>query len=95
MKIVRVIATDGKEYLGTPAGKKQVQVLTGDLFTGLVRTEREVEAATWLAPVTPENIFCIGLNYRAHAEETGAPIPENPVDFMKASNALNHPGSPI
>jgi 2-keto-4-pentenoate hydratase/2-oxohepta-3-ene-1,7-dioic acid hydratase in catechol pathway len=95
MKIVRVIATDGKEYLGTPAGKKQVQVLTGDLFTGLVRTEREVEATTWLAPVTPENIFCIGLNYRAHAEETGAPIPENPVVFMKASTALNHPGSPI
>jgi 2-keto-4-pentenoate hydratase/2-oxohepta-3-ene-1,7-dioic acid hydratase in catechol pathway len=95
MKIVRVIATDGKEYLGTPAGKKQVQVLTGDLFTGLVRTEREVEATTWLAPVTPENIFCIGLNYRAHAEETGAPIPQNPVVFMKASTALNHPGSPI
>jgi 2-keto-4-pentenoate hydratase/2-oxohepta-3-ene-1,7-dioic acid hydratase in catechol pathway len=95
MKIVRIIATDGKEYLGTPVGKGQVQVLAGDLFSGVVKTERQVEATTWLAPVTPENIFCIGLNYRAHAEETGAAIPQNPVVFMKASTALNHPGSPI
>jgi 2-keto-4-pentenoate hydratase/2-oxohepta-3-ene-1,7-dioic acid hydratase in catechol pathway len=27
---------------------------------------------------------CIGLNYRDHAEETGAKIPERPVVFMKA-----------
>jgi 2-keto-4-pentenoate hydratase/2-oxohepta-3-ene-1,7-dioic acid hydratase in catechol pathway len=32
-----------------------------------------------LAPIAPPNIFCIGLNYRAHAAETGAPIPDKPV----------------
>ncbi|HYD89266.1 MAG TPA: hypothetical protein VEA80_17440 [Vitreimonas sp.] len=27
----------------------------------------------------PDKIFCIGLNYRRHAEESGQPIPEYPV----------------
>ncbi|WP_042388148.1 fumarylacetoacetate hydrolase family protein [Streptacidiphilus melanogenes] len=36
------------------------------------------------APVTrPGKVVCIGLNYRDHAEETGAAIPERPVVFMK------------
>ncbi|WP_042415305.1 fumarylacetoacetate hydrolase family protein [Streptacidiphilus anmyonensis] len=36
------------------------------------------------APVArPGKVVCIGLNYRDHAEETGAAIPERPVVFMK------------
>ena len=31
----------------------------------------------------PGKIVCIGLNYRDHAEETGAAIPAEPVVFMK------------
>ncbi|MFE1551499.1 fumarylacetoacetate hydrolase family protein [Streptomyces sp. NPDC058718] len=31
----------------------------------------------------PGKVVCIGLNYRDHAEETGAPVPERPVVFMK------------
>lgn len=95
MKIVRIIAADGKEYLGTPAGHGKVKVLTGDLYTGLVETDRKVEADHYLSPARPENIYCIGLNYREHARETGAEIPQTPVVFMKPSTALNHPGFPI
>ena len=32
---------------------------------------------------SPSKIVCIGLNYRDHAEETGAAIPTEPVVFMK------------
>ncbi len=40
-------------------------------------------------------IFCIGLNYRKHAEETKAKIPEFPVVFMKSpASAISH-GEPI
>ncbi len=46
-------------------------------------------------PVVPSNIFCIGLNYRAHAEETGAAIPEHPVIFMKPTSAVIGPGEAI
>jgi 2-keto-4-pentenoate hydratase/2-oxohepta-3-ene-1,7-dioic acid hydratase in catechol pathway len=38
----------------------------------------------------PEKIVCVGLNYRRHAEEIGAPIPRQPVLFNKYNNALNH-----
>jgi 2-keto-4-pentenoate hydratase/2-oxohepta-3-ene-1,7-dioic acid hydratase in catechol pathway len=31
----------------------------------------------------PGKVVCIGLNYRDHAEETGAAIPSRPVVFMK------------
>lgn len=34
---------------------------------------------------------CIGLNFTDHAEETGNPIPEHPVVFMKANSAISGP----
>lgn len=47
------------------------------------------------AIVQPSNIFCIGLNYRQHAVETGAPLPEHPVLFMKPTSAAIGDGEPI
>lgn len=38
--------------------------------------------------VQPSKIFCIGLNYRRHAEETHSAIPTTPVVFSKFSNTL-------
>ncbi|GAA4530449.1 fumarylacetoacetate hydrolase family protein [Amycolatopsis samaneae] len=44
------------------------------------------------APVaTPGKVVCVGLNYRRHAEETGAPIPAEPVVFMKAPDVVVGP----
>lgn len=37
---------------------------------------------------SPGKIICVGLNYRKHAEESGAPIPTHPVLFSKFSNTL-------
>jgi 2-keto-4-pentenoate hydratase/2-oxohepta-3-ene-1,7-dioic acid hydratase in catechol pathway len=48
-----------------------------------------------LAPVQPPNILAIGLNYRAHAVESGAAIPERPVLFIKANTAVCGPDEPI
>jgi 2,4-didehydro-3-deoxy-L-rhamnonate hydrolase len=39
----------------------------------------------------PSKIICIGLNYRDHAQETGADIPREPVIFFKATTALVGP----
>lgn len=39
----------------------------------------------------PSKIVCIGLNYEDHARETGAPIPAEPVLFLKASSAFCGP----
>lgn len=49
-----------------------------------------------LAPVPdPGKVVCIGLNYRDHAEETGAAIPEEPVVFNKFPSTVIGPGDPI
>lgn len=38
----------------------------------------------------PEKIVCVGLNYRKHAQETGAQVPKEPVLFSKFNTTLNH-----
>ncbi|OZB96517.1 fumarylacetoacetate hydrolase family protein [Paenibacillus sp. XY044] len=43
----------------------------------------------------PGKIICIGLNYRRHAEETHAPIPEYPIIFNKFNNTLTGHGHDI
>ena len=40
---------------------------------------------------TPKKIVCVGLNYREHAHETNAPIPEEPVVFMKDPSTVIGP----
>jgi 2-keto-4-pentenoate hydratase/2-oxohepta-3-ene-1,7-dioic acid hydratase in catechol pathway len=55
-----------------------------------------VEGLELLPPLTrPGKILCIGLNYRAHAEEQGAEPPETPTFFAKFQNALTPPGSTV
>jgi 2,4-didehydro-3-deoxy-L-rhamnonate hydrolase len=39
--------------------------------------------------------ICIGLNYRKHAEESGLPIPEEPVVFSKALTCLSGPDDEV
>lgn len=39
----------------------------------------------------PSKIVCIGLNYKDHAEETGAAMPSEPVIFFKSTTALVGP----
>jgi 2,4-didehydro-3-deoxy-L-rhamnonate hydrolase len=43
----------------------------------------------------PQKIVCIGLNYRDHAAEQGAALPERPLLFSKWPNTLIGPGDPI
>lgn len=40
-------------------------------------------------------LICIGLNYSDHAEETGMPIPEEPIVFMKATTSICGPNDDI
>jgi 2-keto-4-pentenoate hydratase/2-oxohepta-3-ene-1,7-dioic acid hydratase in catechol pathway len=48
-----------------------------------------------LAPVAPGKIVGIGRNYRAHAEELGNPVPEEPILFLKAPSSVVGPKSPV
>jgi 2-keto-4-pentenoate hydratase/2-oxohepta-3-ene-1,7-dioic acid hydratase in catechol pathway len=94
MKIYRVIDDAGQSVYAaqTPQG---LAAIGGDIFGQFSVTDQPVRSTKLLAPVTPPNIFAIGLNYRAHAIETGKPIPSHPVVFAKATTSLSNPGDPI
>jgi 2-keto-4-pentenoate hydratase/2-oxohepta-3-ene-1,7-dioic acid hydratase in catechol pathway len=49
-----------------------------------------------LAPISsPPKIICLGLNYRDHAAEQKASLPDEPIIFMKPRTAIIGPDEPI
>ena len=48
-----------------------------------------------LAPVDPDKIICVGLNYVSHIEEMGFATPERPMLFMKPRTTVTNPGDPV
>lgn len=40
-------------------------------------------------------MICVGMNYAEHAAETNAPVPEQPVIFMKATSAIIGPNDDV
>jgi ureidoglycolate lyase len=57
----------------------------------------EVDGAQRIGPcvVRPVNFVCIGLNYADHAAETGAPIPKEPIVFLKSLGAYCGPNDTV
>lgn len=47
------------------------------------------------APVLPGNALAVGLNYKAHAAETGQEPPGQPVLFAKMRGTYNRPSGPV
>ena len=43
----------------------------------------------------PPKIWCIGLNYKSHAEDINAVQPEEPASFMKPASSMFQPGGEI
>jgi len=72
-----------------------------ELMHSSTKTDKEkatlkMSEVSILAPVpSPPKIVCLGLNYRDHAEEQGARIPEEPVIFMKPRTAIIGPDESI
>lgn len=95
MKIARIEIQSGEQVLCAQHDDGTYTRLAGELFGSLQDTGESVESTKLLSPIDPVDILCIGQNYRRHAEETGAKPPENPVLFMKATGAMQHPGEPI
>jgi len=96
MKIARVVDAVGNVVWASQEEDGRLLRVEGDPLAGpLTVVQEEVTPARWLPPIEPRAILCIGLNYRKHAEESGASMPEYPVLFMKnAAAAVGH-GEPI
>src|SRR5271163_4909691 len=95
MKIIRYQNPPGEAGYAAQQSDGTAFKLAGDIFNSPKVTDEKVTVAKLLAPIQPSSIICIGLNYRRHAQETGAKLPEYPIVFFKGINTLLNPGDPI
>ncbi len=95
MKIIRCLDSKGNNVYASQQPDGSALKITGNIFDSFNVTSERVEVKKLLAPLQPTSIICIGLNYRKHAEETGAKFPEVPVVFFKGINTLQNPGDAI
>jgi 2-keto-4-pentenoate hydratase/2-oxohepta-3-ene-1,7-dioic acid hydratase in catechol pathway len=95
MKIIRYQNQQGEIGHAAQQADGTALKLAGNIFNSPKVTAEKVTVEKLLAPIQPGSIICIGLNYRKHAEETGAKFPEFPVVFFKGINTLQNPGDVI
>src|SRR3954471_21788479 len=77
-----------------PPGGLQALVAAGGLADAAAGDE--VAGAQLLPPIhRPGKIICIGLNYRAHAEEGGREAPDTPAFFAKFATSLRPAGATV
>ncbi len=95
MRIIRYLDSgDHVKYAFENAEGLPIE-LAGEILSELKSLDRPADVRKILAPIAPSQILGIGLNYRRHAEETKAKIPDHPVLFGKGLNSLQNPGDPI
>jgi 2-keto-4-pentenoate hydratase/2-oxohepta-3-ene-1,7-dioic acid hydratase in catechol pathway len=83
---IRALLAGGRKYLNAIA----------DLTEQPKTVRYPAESVKLLPPIPdPQKIVCVGLNYRDHAEESGAPLPKEPVLFSKFTTALIGHGDAI
>ncbi len=95
MKIIRYIDPKGTIGYAALQSDGSALKLAGNCFDILKISHQKAKVVRMLSPIEPSAIICIGLNYRRHALETNAKIPEYPVVFFKGINTVLHPGQPI
>lgn len=97
-----VVAQQGPDWVALPVrgirellADNRLSELAELLRTGTLPRVPAASAA-FLPPIgDPRKIICIGLNYRDHALEQGAPIPKEPVVFSKFPTSLTGHEQPI
>ncbi len=95
MRVIRFIDEAGQERLGANPQGNTAELLDGSIAEGLVPTGQSVKVRSLLAPIVPPNLYGVGMNYREHARQMGADIPEAPPLFMKPTTTIASPGAAI
>jgi 2-keto-4-pentenoate hydratase/2-oxohepta-3-ene-1,7-dioic acid hydratase in catechol pathway len=95
MKIIRYQDRQGNIGHAALQADGSALKLSGNIFNSPKVTTEKADVMKRLAPIEPCMIICIGLNYRRHAQETNAKIPQFPVVFFKGLNTVQNPGEPI
>lgn len=95
MKIVRYQDAGAAIHYGVEGSSGIIRRIEGDIFASFETTTEPVSVYRRLAPVLPCTILAIGLNYKEHARESGAKVPDFPILFFKGVNSVQNPGDPI
>ncbi|MGB9756349.1 MAG: fumarylacetoacetate hydrolase family protein [Candidatus Bathyarchaeales archaeon] len=78
---------------GVERAEKLIENANGDAIKHASSLINEI---TLLAPITfPPKIICLGLNYKDHAAEQNAPIPDEPIIFLKPHTTIIGPNEKI
>jgi 2-keto-4-pentenoate hydratase/2-oxohepta-3-ene-1,7-dioic acid hydratase in catechol pathway len=82
--------------LGMEGIGKVEKLLENAKENDIAATSSTLNGVTLLAPVVfPPKIVCLGLNYRDHAAEQKAALPEEPIIFMKPHTTIIGPNENI
>lgn len=95
MKIFRYLDQSGKMGFGRFDEEGKTYLILQKEDGDFEATDQAITPFQFLTPIDFRCIYAVGLNYRAHAEETGMDIPKYPMVFMKAPTATQNPGDPI
>lgn len=95
MKIIRYEDPSGKILHAVQEQDAKFLRLDGDPLQGFEMTGEPAIVVRILAPVAPTMIWCVGKNYRRHADEVGMGIEEYPEVFAKGVNSVQDPNEPI
>ena len=84
---------DLSDHIPDVDGRMLSRTILDDLGRLTEETLPVVKGAQRLGPCVGSvgKLICIGLNFHEHAKETGNPVPEHPIVFMKATSAINGP----
>lgn len=86
--------SDLRSVIGAHAGPEGWAPLQDEAARSTPTLQRD--AVQWLPVIPrPERILCIGLNYRAHVEEVGRELPNEPSVFVRLAGTLLADGAAI
>src|SRR5690606_13890007 len=99
MRIARVLHEGNPRF--AIVENEELQLLENTRFESLTEdlklttTRLPLQDTKLLAPVAPGKLVCVGLNYKLHAEESGVPVPDEPMIFMCSTEAVIADGEEI
>ena len=95
MRIIRYRDASGRVFHAAEQQGGSHLRIEGDVFGKFQVTREKAEVRKMLPPVEPVQVWCIGQNYKKHAEELGMALPEFPVVFAKGVNTIIASGEAI
>ena len=87
MRLARFRDADGTVHRGELSDDDAELAADGETY--------DAETVEFLAPCEPSKIVCVGLNYADHADERDSELPDRPLLFLKAPNAVAAHGETV